>query len=775
MSKPTLLGLVVLGALVATSFAQPPASPPSPAPAASPPVGNPETRTGPAISGAAAAPDFLTEFAATSRYTLGRPRGIQPTPKGEVVFFMRSGPRSFVQDLYLFDVTKGEERVFVTAQALLAGGEEQLTQEERARRERLRMTSRGISGFHLSPTGDRLLVPLSGRLFVIDRASGARQELVSAQGPAADPQWSPDGLMVAAVRGSEVWVTHVESGEEWAATSGAAGSVSHGSAEFVAQEEMSRFHGYWWSPDSASIVYQRTDTAAVETLYIADPMNPARAPESFPYPRAGRANAEVTLHVAKVERGKATAPRAIEWDRSRFPYVATVTWSENAPLTILVQNRRQTEQVLLSADTASGETKPLIRESDPAWLNIHESCPVWLKDGSGFLWITDAPAGAADLSAVQDMPRLEVRGPDGSLRSTVTPPGFPLLALLGFDQATGTAWVTASPDGARVGVYSIACRGVPGPATEQHTGNGVYGAIFAEDHSTRVVTASTLAGELSWTLRSAAGKPLGALTSVAQAPPFTPALELTRVKIKDADLNAVIIRPRTLEKGRVYPVINQVYGGPGSNTVNASAMGYLLHQWIADRGFIVVSIDARGTPRRGRAWERVIKNDVITIPLAEQAEAVQALCARYPEMDKQRIGISGWSFGGYFSAMATMRRPDVFTCGVAGAPVCAWEDYDTHYTERYLDLPESNADGYREGNVETWCKDLRVPLMIVHGTADDNVYFLHALRMTGELFRRGRPFEFVTLPGMTHVVAEPGAVRALQERTVGFFERHLRR
>jgi dipeptidyl-peptidase-4 len=202
-------------------------------------------------------------------------------------------------------------------------------------------------------------------------------------------------------------------------------------------------------------------------------------------------------------------------------------------------------------------------------------------------------------------------------------------------------------------------------------------------------------------------------------------------------------------------------------------MGYILQQWYADHGFIVVSIDGRGTPRRGRAWERATRLNLIDIPLDDQAQALRLLGAKYPEMDLTRVGITGWSFGGYFTAMATMRRPEIFRCGVAGAPVCSWEDYDTHYTERYMGMPAENAAGYKASDVLTYCKDLSVPLMIVHGTSDDNVYFAHSLKMTRELFRNGKEFDFLPLAGFTHVVAEPTTVNRLQKRIIGYFVKHL--
>jgi dipeptidyl-peptidase-4 len=216
-----------------------------------------------------------------------------------------------------------------------------------------------------------------------------------------------------------------------------------------------------------------------------------------------------------------------------------------------------------------------------------------------------------------------------------------------------------------------------------------------------------------------------------------------------------------------------VYGGPRSQTVNAVAQNYLVHQWLADHGFIVVSMDGRGTPARGRAWERAIKGDLIALALRDQAAGLEALGRRHPEMDLTRVGITGWSFGGYVAVLALERMPQVFHAGVAGAPVADWRDYDTHYTERYMGLPTENAEGYDASSALTWARDLVRPLLLLHGTADDNVYLLHSLKLADALFRAGRSFELVPLRGYTHQVADSLGVTQVNRRIARHFQRHL--
>jgi dipeptidyl-peptidase-4 len=200
---------------------------------------------------------------------------------------------------------------------------------------------------------------------------------------------------------------------------------------------------------------------------------------------------------------------------------------------------------------------------------------------------------------------------------------------------------------------------------------------------------------------------------------------------------------------------------------------WLLPQWLADQGFIVVAVDNRGTPNRGRDFERAIYKKFGSVPLEDQVTALQALGKKYPELDLERVGIYGWSFGGYMSALAVLKRPDVYKAAVAGAPVTDWLDYDTHYTERYLGLPQDNPEAYKEASLLTYAPDLKRPLLLIHGTADDNVYFRHSLKLANALFRAGKDFEILPLPGLTHMVPDPVVMERLYQRIAGHFQKHL--
>ncbi|HEY1110247.1 MAG TPA: DPP IV N-terminal domain-containing protein, partial [Opitutaceae bacterium] len=315
---------------------------------------------------------YFSDLAATKNYTLGRPTSPRVTPDGRHVIFLRSLPRDPTLRLFELDLITRAERELLTPAQLLGGAEETLSAEEKARRERQRQSGKGFTSFQMSRDGTRLLVTLSGKLYLVERATLRVTELPGSGW--IDPRFSPDGTAIAAA-GADRELHLVDLGATplvaRAVTTGATATLSHGISEFVAQEEMSRDEGYWWSPDSQTLLCQETDESRVEIRYLADPLHPEAAPTKFFYPRAGTPNAVVRLHL--VARSGGGQPRPVVWDHAAFPYLAHVAWSRNAPLCILVQNRTQTEQRLLAVDPVTGATRELLRETDPAWLNLDDN------------------------------------------------------------------------------------------------------------------------------------------------------------------------------------------------------------------------------------------------------------------------------------------------------------------------------------------------------------------------------------------------------------------
>ncbi len=695
----------------------------------------------------------FADLAATRNYSAGLPVQPTPTPDGAAVLYLRSGPRDAVQRLYEFTVATRTERELVTPDALLRGAEESLSAEEKARRERQRITARGIVSYELSKDGRRVLVSLGGELFVVERASG---EIVALPGRGwVAPQLSPDGARVAALRDGELHVVDVAERTEVQLTHGAGPTLTHGEAEFVAQEEMDRSDGFWWSPDSRYLAYEEADLSAVEPHYVADPLQPATAPVEFRYPRAGTANASVRLGVVPAGGGETVW---VPWDTVAYPYLVRVAW-RNGPLTLVVENRALTEEKVLEADARTGKTRELWAERDDAWLETPQwDFPQRLADGSGFLWASERSGQW----------QLERRDADGELVNAVTPANFRFDQLLDVDLRRGSVVVQGGTGRLSRGIWRVPLAGGRPVALADEP--GLHAAGFGEQHAIFAHSYNLADGRAGTDVRDARGRALAELPSAAEAPPFVPAVEYLTVGEREFD--ALVVRPRDFDPARRYPVILAVYAGPAAKQVMAAPRQSFERQCMADRGFIVATLDNRGTPGRGRAWLRAVKGNAIDIPLEDQVEGLRAIAERTPQMDLSRTGVVGWSFGGYFAAMAAMRRPDVFAAAVAGAPVADWQDYDTYYTERYLQHPAENPEGYRASNVLTYADRLDRPLLIVHGVTDDNVYFQHSMKLADALLKAGKPYELLLLPG-THMLADPVIRRNESERVMAFFERHL--
>ena len=702
-------------------------------------------------------PHFLRDYAETRGFRLGMPSRPTFTPDSKAVLFLRSGPRSPKLDLYEFDVASKKARVLLTPETLLKGEDEELSPEEKARRERMRVTSRGFTDFQLSEDGSRILLSLSGKLYVFERDSGKALEIKTSRGTIVDPKFSPDDRYVSYVLNQDVYAYNLDQNRELRITEGGTAEVSHGLAEFVAQEEMNRFSGYWWSPDSQSIVFQESDSREVETWHVADPARPEERPYASRYPRPGKPNVKVRLAITPIAQKQITW---FEWDRERYPYLAKVNWNTNGPLTLAVQTRDQKELVLLEANPSTGSTTALVTEREAAWVNLRQDIPKWLPGGKGFVWASERSGDW----------QIEWRNRDGSLKQVLATPTARLREIVGVGETAVT--FTGAPDPTQAQLYNVQLDGRVIALTREP---GWHSARFDKDRSLMIDTLTTLHEMPKTTLQRADGSPVAELPSVSKKPPFTPRVEI--LQAGDRKFYAGIVRPQKFSARQRYPVIVDVYGGPlpagSAGNVAASMQSWLLPQWFADQGFIVVAIDGRGIPGRGRDWERAIHKDFATVTLDDQVAGLKALGRKYREIDIDRAGIFGWSFGGYMSALAVLKQPKVFKAGIAGAPVTDWLDYDTHYTERYLKIPPADAAAYERSSLLPLAKNLQRPLLLIHGTSDDNVYFRHTLKLANELFRAGKHFELLPLSGFTHMVPDPVVNEQLYSRMVRFFKAHL--
>jgi dipeptidyl-peptidase 4 len=746
-SLALFLTVAACGAAPATPPASPPAAPP---------------RNEPLVAAPAPAPpvvdrDFIRAYSQSRGFRRGTPQEARLAPDGKTVLFLRSKARDPEQSLFETDVASGQTREILTPEALETGPEH-LTLEERARRERMRITAHGFTSFLLSQDGKTVAVTLSGKLYAFDRASGKTHPIHIGKAAAITPKLSPDGKWLAYVQNDDLYVVTVDGkSKPLALTRGGTETKAHGLADFCASEELDRYDGFFWAPDSKSILYEEADTAMLERLAIVDPGHPENGADIIPYPRAGHSNAVLRFGLVKLASPGATT--WVDWDREAWPYVANVNWSEQAPPTLVVLDRLQRNESVLLVDTANGKTREAIRETDEAWVNVDPSVAAWLPDGSGFVWMSERD-GDRRYGLVS---RASGAGHSSADVKWLTPRGMQAEAVADLDAVRRSLVFVATRDALEREVMRVSLDGGE-PVAIAHVERGAAYASFTEKwHDSFLSSERSLTGPRHLVVRSGDGKVLREIPSVADAPP-TPNVELTTAG--PDGMHVAIVRPRAYVQGARYAVIDSAYAGPHVQVVALDSRNWLLEQWMADAtGAIVVAVDAKGTPGRGRAWERAIQGKLGDVPLEGHIAAIQSLAASHPEMDGSRVGVYGWSYGGYYSSFAALRRPDFYSAAVAIAPVADWRDYDTAYTERFLGLPGQNTAAYDEASLLTYASKPKgareATFLLAHGTADDNVYFMNSLKLADALAKSGRSFRFLPYLGQTHQMASPEALESV--------------
>ncbi|MFJ2863624.1 prolyl oligopeptidase family serine peptidase [Kitasatospora sp. NPDC087314] len=665
---------------------------------------------------------FLSLSARTGRFTFGAPRAFTLAEDGTRLLLLRStGPEDPVDRLHLLDATTGEERL-VADPAVLAPGRtghrDDLPAVERRLRERTRLVAAGIGTYAATADLATAVLALDGRLFRIDTATGTGTELPVA-GPAFDPRPDAAGERVAYVAYDALYAT--PDPEPLSPADGARWGV----AEFAAAEELGRSRGHWWRPDGGALLAARVDESALPRRYFADPAHPGEPAEDFAYPLAGGPNADVQLWVLGLDRSRVR----LYWDTATFPYLCAAAWASDDEVLLTVADRLQQHVLLLTADPATGETRELSRTTDEFWVDDLPGTPARLADGR-LLTVHDTPQarGLALDGKPLDTTGLQIRRVVGRLRGR-------LLCETGQGDPADQYVHLIDPDG-----------GAPEAVT---TGPGAHSALAAAD--TLLLTTADADGIRRRLLLDGRELPL---TDLSAALPHRVRPQLARVT--ELALPTAVVYPRDHTPGRRLPVLLDVYGGPGFQAVAAEPRRWQLRQWWADQGFAVVTTDNRGTPFVSPDFTRAIFRRFSQVALDDQVNALRALSDDHPDLDLGRVGVRGWSYGGYFAALAVLRRPEVFHAACAGAPPTDFRHYDTAYTERYLGLPQDNPEGYADDCLVTDAPGLTRPLLLIHGLADDNVHPSHTLLLSEALTKAGRPHAVLPLPGVTHMT--PGGV-----------------
>ena len=773
--------------------------------------------------------------ARTLRFGCGAPRSAQTVGDGSRALFLRSdGPEDLVTALWLswFDESGEHHETKLADPRELLGAtadSEDVPAEEKARRERAREGGTGIVGYSADDDGNRIVFTINGRLFLTEIAwndeTGAPEphtrelagewldEDPAMYTPVLNPRIAPDGEHVLYTTGSYLMLVDIggELGDRITAVYGvsvededgnpAENTWKIGLAEFVAGEEMDRYDGFWWAPDSQHVLFESFDTADEPTWYISDPADPEKPAAGRRYPRALTRNADVYLTVITLAFDEndryagITGNADVDWDREAYEYVAAVSWRRGHDPLVLVQNRRQTRdqvlEVAVAADGAAlGATRVLEEHANEQWIDLVHGTPAYTPDDRLVCSLNDmatdtnrltvdgrpfTPAGwnVRTVLAVTDEDVLAVvqRAPE---IATEVP-----RAWAGSGAASDAESLFGGHDARSFDVVSMGYDGSVAPITTEPgqwtASRGARGMVVsgrdmrsARARMRHIVTRRAVGGVTDAVIAANTSDAANTtditaadIASTAAEPGFTPNVTFTR--LGEHRLYTAIIAPSPSSPyahADKLPVLMKPYGGPGFQQVVASQSFYWEGQWWADQGFLVVTADGRGTTGRGPAWDRAIFENMKGVTLADQIEAVNALPEAVsrlnadgrrpgvPAPDLDKVCMIGWSYGGFLSALAVLDAPNVFKAACAGAPPTDWTLYDTHYTERYLGL---DPDVYYRNGIVQDAPKLERPLMLIHGFADDNVTIAHSLRLSQALMAAGRPHTFLPLTGITHM------------------------
>ena len=704
---------------------------------------------------------FPRQQARTRSFRLGVPRAFQVSPDGERVTFLRSQAGDDpVTCLWEADAVTGAERLVADPRALGAD-EENLPPQERARRERVRETAAGIVAYATDRAGTLAVFALSGQVYAVPLGEASpTPRLIATATPALDPRPDSTGTKVSYVHDGALRIIDLVSGHDSVIADPAGQEmITFGLAEFVAAEEMGRSRGYWWSPDGSQLLIARVDESPVKRWYIADPANPDQAPAEVGYPAAGTANADVSLLLATIAKDAADGTTAkleeVDWDRAAFPYLAAVSWGDE-PL-MVVQTRDQKVMRLINA--ATGE---LLREdTDPDWTDVIDGVPAQLANGD-IVW-----------TGISDDTRGLIVAPAAGLQDAkpLTPPGLQVLGVLGTDG--NDVLFAGATEPTEIGVWRYGPAGLAELATEPGVNSATAGG------GAIVLARRDLASnDLSVTVRKhgAGGGQPHRIASLAPAPNL-PHPQPKFLQAGPSGIRTAVLFPSWHQAGTRLPVLMDPYGGPHHQQVMKSTGAFLASQWLAEQGFAVVVADGRGTGGRGPAWDRAMAGDLATGPLEDQITALQAAAEAFADLDTERVAIRGWSFGGYLSALALLRRPDVFHAAIVGAPVTDFRLYDTHYTERYLGDPTRDAAPYEKTSIindpERTGASAARPMLIIHGLADDNVFVAHSLRLSSALLAAGYPHSVLPLSGVTHMAQQEVVAENMLTLQVDFLKQAL--
>jgi dipeptidyl-peptidase-4 len=711
---------------------------------------------------------LLTLPAAADQLTLERifadpalagptPRGVKISPDGQRVGLLRGRPADRHQlDLWTFDIQTGRLELKVESTQLVP--REQLSDAELARRERERSADfRGILDYDWAPDGHHVLFTLGGNLYLDDldaHGTAALRQLTHAAEPVIDPQMSPRGGYVSFVRGQNLWVIDLKSGQERRLTADGGGTIHNAEAEFIAQEELGQTSGYWWAPDDSGIAFKRFDESAVPIARRTEIYTDRTEVVEQRYPYAGDPNVAVKLGVVAATGG------AVGWvDLGPDPdiYLVRADWTADGrrfAFQRLARNQKRLDLVLVDAVTL--QQTPLLSETSQAWVNLSDDLR-FLKSQHAFIWSSER-SGSKHLY-LYDL--------NGRLLHPLTAGNWNVDGLLAVDEAAGSVYFDSNRDAVidrQIYVARLDGRDAATPHRISR-GDGSHTAQFPQGSRRIAMYVDTFSNSLTPPqvgIHSTDGARIAWIeaNTLDATHPYWPFHELHVapqfgvIPAEDGqDLHYSLMKPANFDPSRRYPVLLRVYGGPSVQNVR-NDWPDPFDEYMTQQGYAVFRIDNRGSARRGRAFQNAIHGRLGEVEVHDQLAGVRWLQSQ-PWIDGKRIGVFGWSYGGFMTLMLLDKASDVIAAGAAVAPVTDWRLYDTAYTERYLGTPLENPQGYADSSVFAALDGLRSPLLLAHGMADDNVLFVNSTRLMTALQNRGVQFELMTYPGAKHGLSTP--------------------
>lgn len=696
------------------------------------------------------------------------PRGLKLSPDGKRVTYLAGRKDDqYFYDLWQMDVASGKQSILLDADKLTIG---ELSDEEKARRERQRIYGQGIMEYFWSDDSQAILIPASGVLYYFSVDDAEVNLLPTGEGFVTDARLSPKGNYVSFVRDQNLFVLELKTSKLTAMTTDGGGAIKNAMAEFVAQEEMDRMTGYWWSPDESAIAYTRIDESGVELVTRNEIYADGIKLTEQRYPYAGKNNVTIKLAVVTLaDQKKSWVDLGTEQDI----YLPRVNWLPGSKrLSYQWQSRdQQTLDLRVVSLAQIDKSRVLVEERSDAWVNLNNDLH-FLKQQESFIWASERDG----------FNHLYLIGLDGKVKKQLTSGDWTVDEVELVDEKTGWIYFTGRKTlVTEKHLYRVPLNG--GEVENISQRSGMHSPVFAENEAVYLDYFSSLSQPPQISLHGDKGQQLAWVeeNKVNKSHPLYPFFglwqlpEFGQVQAEDGQaLQYRLFKPTNFSADKQYPVVVRVYGGPHAQlVVNSWSEHDYFTQYLLQQGYIVFQLDNRGSAHRGTQFEHVIYQHLGEAEVNDQKAGVDYL-RTLPFVDSDNIALYGHSYGGYMALMGLFKAPDYFKAAISGAPVTDWALYDTHYTERYLGHPQQNAEGYEASSVLPYVKGYQSGLLMYHGMADDNVLFENSTKVYKALQDEGKLFQMIDYPGSKHSMRGEKVRTHLYRSLADFLERELK-